>query len=53
MDFFVDIGCALQMIFLKLMKKIAVRSEILFQRQEVSGNKANTSETPCKQMLTQ
>ena len=43
MDFFVDFGCALQFIFLKLMKKIAVGTGTPFQKQEVPGNKANTS----------
>ena len=33
------------------MKKIAVGTGTPFQRQEVSGNKANTSQTQCKQRL--
>ena len=52
MDFFVGFGCALQFIFWKLIKKnIAVGIGIPFQRQDVSGNNTNTSQTQCKQIL--
>ena len=52
MNFLVDFGCAPQMIFWKLMKQLLLVLGPSLQRQKVSGNKANTSYTQCKQRLT-
>ena len=51
MDFFADSCCVLEIIFWKLTKKNAVGTGAPFQRGEVSGNKAITSYTQCKQKL--